>query len=53
MQTAKKSIVQKLGRGTSLPERQAAMRARAGTKLRIVKANHEKAQGSLRIKLLE
>jgi hypothetical protein len=50
MQTAKKSISKKLGRGTSLAERQAAIRARAET-LRIVRANQEKAQGSLRIKL--
>jgi hypothetical protein len=53
MQTAKKSISEKLGRGTSLTERQAAMRARAGTKVRIVKANQEKAERGLRIKLVE
>ena len=53
MQTAKKFILEKLARGTSLLERQAAMRARAGQKLRIVRANQEKAQGSLRIKLVE
>ena len=51
MQRAKKPIVEKPGRGTSLAERQAAMRVRAGNTLRIVRANQAKAQGSLRIKL--
>jgi hypothetical protein len=54
MQPAKTSTVRKQqGRGTSLAERQAAMRAREGKTLRIVRANQEKAQGSLRIKLVE
>ena len=53
MRTAKKSISEKLGRGTSLPERQAAMQSRAGKRLRIVRANQEKVEGSLRIKLVE
>jgi hypothetical protein len=52
MHTAKKPSVKKPGRGTSLAERQDAMQTRAGT-LRIVRANQEKAQGSLRIKLVE
>ena len=53
MQTAKKLTVKKIGRGTSLAERQAAMRARAGNTLRIVRANQEKAQSSLRIRLAD
>ena len=53
MQKARKPTIEnKPGRGTSLAERQAAMRARAET-LRIVRANQDKARGSLRIKLVE
>lgn len=53
-ETARKPIIEKkVGRDTSLAERQAAMRARAGQKLRIVKANQDKAHDSLRIKLVE
>ena len=54
MRTARKSTIEKgPGRGTSLAERQAAMRIRAGKALRIIRANQEKAQGSLRIRLAE
>jgi hypothetical protein len=53
MQPARKLAVEKQGRGTSLAERQAAMRAKAGKTLRIVRANQEKARGSLRIRLAE
>ena len=53
MQPARKPIEKKLGRGTSLAERQAAMRARASKTLLIVRANKDKAQDSLRIKLVE
>ena len=51
MQTAKKPTVKKIGRGTSLAERQEAMRVRASKALRIVRANQGKAYESLRIKL--
>jgi hypothetical protein len=50
-ETARKPIIEKkVGRDTPLAERQAA---RAGQKIRIVKANQDKAHDSLRIKLVE
>jgi hypothetical protein len=54
MPTARKFVVEKKpGRGTSLAERQEAMRTRASKTLRIVRANQDKAYGSLRIRLAE
>lgn len=53
MKLARKPIDKKLGRGTSLAESREAMHARAGTTLRIVRANKDRARDSLRIKLVE
>jgi hypothetical protein len=54
MQTEKMAKPEKqLGRGTSLPERQAAMRARLQDEIRNAKANREKAKETLRIKLAD
>jgi hypothetical protein len=54
MQTDKVAKPEKQqGRGTSLPERQGAMRARLQHEIRIAKANGERAKETLRIKLAD
>jgi hypothetical protein len=47
------AVEKKQAQGTSLAERQAAMRMPARNLLQIVRANQQKAQSSLRIKLAD
>jgi hypothetical protein len=54
MQTAKSvTFDKKAGHGTLLADRQPALRMRPRNLLQIVKANQQKAQSSLRIKLAD